>query len=76
MEGNPFVLHRTKEGKLYRCAIKDVLSNRIVGYSIDERMKSRIALKPRVAIPREEAAARAEPPIASEETPRQGRRRA
>src|SRR3974390_736849 len=36
--------HRTKEGKLYLCAIKDVSSNRIVGYSIDERMKSRIAV--------------------------------
>lgn len=36
--------HRTKEGKLYICAIKDVFSNRIVGYSIDERMKSRIAV--------------------------------
>jgi putative transposase len=36
--------HRTKEGKLYLCAIKDVFSNRIVGYSIDERMKSRIAV--------------------------------
>jgi putative transposase len=36
--------HRAKEGKLYLCAIKDVFSNRIVGYSIDERMKSRIAV--------------------------------
>ena len=27
--------HRTGEGKLYLCAIKDVFSNRIVGYSID-----------------------------------------
>ena len=27
--------HRTDEGKLYLCAIKDVYSNRIVGYSID-----------------------------------------
>ena len=36
--------HWTKEGKLYLCAIKDVFSNRIVGYSIDERMKSRIAV--------------------------------
>ena len=36
--------HRTKEGKLYLSAIKDVFSNRIVGYSIDERMKSRIAV--------------------------------
>jgi len=36
--------HHTKEGKLYLCAIKDAFSNRIVGYSIDERMKSRIAV--------------------------------
>ena len=36
--------HRTAEGKLYVCAIKDVFSNRIVGYSIDSRMKSRIAV--------------------------------
>ncbi len=27
--------HPTAEGKLYLCAIKDVCSNRIVGYSID-----------------------------------------
>ncbi|CAA9416459.1 MAG: Mobile element protein [uncultured Ramlibacter sp.] len=36
--------HRTGEGKLYLCAIKDVWSNRIVGYSIDARMKSRLAV--------------------------------
>src|ERR1051325_10230919 len=30
--------HRTDEGKLYLCAVKDVFSNRIVGYSIDRRM--------------------------------------
>lgn len=36
--------HRTGEGKLYLCAIKDVWSNRIVGYSISDRMKSRIAV--------------------------------
>jgi len=36
--------HRTLEGKLYVCAIKDVFSNRIVGYSIDSRTKSRIAV--------------------------------
>jgi putative transposase len=36
--------HRTDEGKLYLCAIKDVHSNRIVGYSIDSRMKSRLAV--------------------------------
>jgi transposase InsO family protein len=37
--------HRTGEGKLYLCAIKDVYSNRIVGYSIDSRMKSRLATR-------------------------------
>jgi putative transposase len=36
--------HRTGEGKLYLCAIKDVYSNRIVGYSIDSRMKSQLAV--------------------------------
>ena len=36
--------HWTGEGKLYLCAIKDVSSNRIVGYSIDSRMKSRLAV--------------------------------
>ncbi len=36
--------HRTGEGKLYLCAIKDAFSNRIVGYSIDSRMKSRLAV--------------------------------
>lgn len=36
--------HWTSEGKLYVCAIKDVYSNRIVGYSIDSRMKSRLAV--------------------------------
>ena len=36
--------HWTGEGKLYVCAFKDVWSNRIVGYSIDSRMKSRLAV--------------------------------
>ena len=36
--------HRTDEGKLYLCAIKDVSSNRIVGYSIDSRMKASLAV--------------------------------
>ena len=36
--------HRTGEGKLYICAIKDVFSNKIVGYSIDSRMKSRLVV--------------------------------
>lgn len=36
--------HRTNEGKLYLCAVKDLWSNRIVGYAIDERMKARLAV--------------------------------
>jgi putative transposase len=36
--------HATGEGKLYLCAIKDAFSKRIVGYSIDSRMKSRLAV--------------------------------
>ncbi|AYF99289.1 hypothetical protein D7I47_14175 [Protaetiibacter intestinalis] len=36
--------HRTGEGKLYLCAIKDVCSNRIVGYSISDRMRSSLAV--------------------------------
>ena len=34
----------TGEGKLYLCAIKDVYSGRIVGYSIDARMTSQLAV--------------------------------
>jgi len=36
--------HRTEEGKLYLCAVKDVYSGPIVGYSIDSRMKARLAM--------------------------------
>jgi len=36
--------HPTAEGKLYLCAVKDCYSNRIVGYSIDSRMKSSLAV--------------------------------
>jgi transposase InsO family protein len=36
--------HRTAEGKLYLCAIKDLFSNRIVGWAIDERMKARLVV--------------------------------
>ncbi|MFJ8765181.1 IS3 family transposase [Streptomyces clavifer] len=36
--------HATGEGKLYLCAVKDVYSGRIVGYAIDARMKSRLAV--------------------------------
>ena len=36
--------HWTDEGKLYCCAIKDLFSNRIVGWSIDSRMKARLVV--------------------------------
>ncbi|MEW1819102.1 IS3 family transposase [Streptomyces diastaticus] len=36
--------HAAGEGKLYLCAVKDVYSGRIVGYSIDSRMKSSLAV--------------------------------
>jgi len=36
--------HPTGEGKLYLCAIKDVYSNRIVGYSMDSRMTAGLAV--------------------------------
>ena len=37
--------HPTREGKLYLCSVKDVFSNRIVGHSIDIRMKSSLAAR-------------------------------
>jgi putative transposase len=36
--------HPTGEGKLYLCAVKDACSKRIVGYSIDARMTSQLAV--------------------------------
>ena len=36
--------HRTAESKLYLCAIKDVYSKRIVGYSINSRMRAALAV--------------------------------
>lgn len=36
--------HPTSQGKLYLCAVKDAFSGRIVGYSIDNRMKARLAV--------------------------------
>ena len=36
--------HPTREGKLYLCAVKDACSKRIVGYSIDARMTSALAV--------------------------------
>jgi putative transposase len=46
--------HRTDEGKLYLCAIRDACSGRIVGYSIDERMKASLAV---AALPKRHIAA-------------------
>lgn len=37
--------HATGEGKLYLCAVKDACSGRIVGYSIDARMTSELAVR-------------------------------
>ena len=37
--------HKTSEGRLYLCAIKDAFSGRIVGYSIDSRMKASLAVR-------------------------------
>ena len=36
--------HPTTDGKLYCCAIKDLFSNRIVGYALDERMTAQLAV--------------------------------
>lgn len=36
--------HPTGEGKLYMCAVKDVCSTRIVGYSISDRMTAALAV--------------------------------
>ncbi|GAA1367736.1 transposase InsO family protein [Brevibacterium luteolum] len=37
--------HHTGEGKLYLCAVKDACSRRIIGYSIDSRMKASLAVR-------------------------------
>lgn len=42
--------HRTGEGKLYLCVVKDAFSNRIVDYSISSRMRASLAVQ---AIPTE-----------------------
>jgi putative transposase len=36
--------HPTSEGKLYCCLIKDLLSNRIVGYFLNEQMTAQLAV--------------------------------
>ncbi|MFI8778681.1 hypothetical protein ACIGH6_16560 [Brachybacterium paraconglomeratum] len=43
--------HSTNEGKLYLCAVKDVFSGRIVGYSISDRMKVRLVMNTQRHIP-------------------------
>jgi putative transposase len=35
----------TSEGKLYACAVKDVFSNRIVGYAVSDRMTADLAVR-------------------------------
>jgi putative transposase len=37
--------HPTMEGKLYCCSIKDVFSNRIVGYALGPRMTAQLAVR-------------------------------
>ena len=36
--------HPTRTGKIYICAVKDLCSNRIVGYSIGDRMTAQLAV--------------------------------
>ncbi len=49
--------HPTAEGKLYCCAIKDLFSNRIVGYALDARMTAQLAVTAlRTAVARRELA--------------------
>ena len=36
--------HPTSQGKIYLCAIKDVFSGRIVGYSLSDRMRASLAV--------------------------------
>src|SRR3954466_16187286 len=40
----PNTEHPTAEGKVYCCAIKDLFSNRIVGYSLEDRMTAQRAV--------------------------------
>jgi transposase InsO family protein len=36
--------HKTAEGELYLCAVKDLFANQIVGWSIDSRMKASLVV--------------------------------
>jgi transposase InsO family protein len=50
--------HPTSEGKLYCCCVKDVFSNRIVGWSVDDRMTAQLAVAAlRTAVARRRPAA-------------------
>jgi hypothetical protein len=44
--------HPTTERKLYCCTIKDLFSNRIVGYALDEHMTAGLATAPHTRRPR------------------------
>ena len=44
LRSDPYTENWTREGKIYLCAIKDVFSNRIVGWAIDSRMKARLVV--------------------------------
>ena len=44
LRSDPYTEHPTSEGKLYACLIKDLFSNRIVGYSIGARMTKHLAI--------------------------------
>jgi transposase InsO family protein len=49
--------HPTAQGKLYCCAIKDLFSNRIVGYALHERMTAQLAVSAlRTAVARRQPA--------------------
>ena len=50
--------HPTSEGKLYCCCVKDVFSNRIVGWSVNDRMTAQLAVAAlRTAVARRRPAA-------------------
>lgn len=44
LRSDPYTEHPTGEGKLYACLIKDLFSNRIVGYAIDGHMTRHLSI--------------------------------
>ena len=44
LRSDPYTEHPTREGKLYLCVFKDLWSNRIVGYSMSDRMTAQLAV--------------------------------